>query len=181
MYNINKELLIEKDSPNKDILPKGTLNNQVFFVSHPNKNLMAYFYFKSAINGIIKLKNDDFDIDEFFYWSTSNEEIKSGNKTNIIHKKEELNGFISATADSKYIYALYSGKEMGNLKSMEELMQAYLSKTIYVFDWNGIPVQKYELDQEVRSIAINEKTGFLYAASYKGDEPHLVKFNISEK
>lgn len=176
LYNVKSKRMIEKYSYAKT-LPKGALNNQAFFLNHPVKNLAAYFYYKSAIFGIITISDNDINVNEKIYWKTDNEEILDGHERKITHKKDQFNGFISSTASDKYIYVLYSGKSL-NVKSLDELTEAYLSKYVYVFDWKGNPVKKYELDQEVRSIAIDQNDATLYAGSYKNNEPHLIQFNL---
>lgn len=178
IYDIETQNIMKKESPNSDLLPKGNLNNQLFFVNHPTKSLVAYFYYKSGVNGVISINNKSVNIHENLYWVTNNREIKSGNKINIEHMDDEINGFIDASADSQYIYALYSGKNM-DVSSIDELTKTYLTKYIYVFDWKGNPVKRYELDQEVRSIAKDINNEVLYAASYEG-EPHLIKYNLDQ-
>lgn len=179
IYNIDKEKLLKIQIPYKDSLPKGTLNNQIFLVNHPYDNLIAFFHYTSGICGILDLNNKkNIDIKRNFYWATTNKEIKSGNKTITPHdKKNERNGFIAATSDENYIYTLYSGKSM-NVNSMKELTNTFLSNYVYVFDWKGRPVKKYKLNEEVRSITIDQKNNVLYAASYKNDNPQLIKFQL---
>lgn len=177
LYNLDTKSMVKKVAYNKD-LPKGALNNQAFFLNHPNKNLVAYFYYKSAIFGIITLGNNDLEVKEKIYWKTDNEEIVSSTQRKIEHKKNQVNGFISAAASDRYIYVLYSGKSL-NVNTVEDLTQTYLSKYIYVFDWKGNPVKRYELDQEVRSVAVDQKDSILYAATYKNNEPHLIQYNLT--
>lgn len=179
IYNFETNTISKKDSPNKKLLSDGVLNNQMFFVNHPTNDLIAYFHYKSGINGIISLGSEKVTLAENFYWANNNKEVKSGNETKIYHDEKEINGFINATADEHYIYALYSGKRM-NVTSMDELTKTYTSKYVYVFDWEGNPMERYELDQEVRSIAIDHKAKILYAASYK-NEPNLIRYNLNLK
>ncbi|HZH54366.1 MAG TPA: BF3164 family lipoprotein [Sphingobacteriaceae bacterium] len=62
-----------------------------------------------------------------------------------------LNGFVT----DKYIYLLYSGK---NTKADKSFYGEY----IYVFDWNGNPVKKLELDKSVLCIAVSQDDKVLY-------------------
>lgn len=179
IYDIDSEEMSRIKIPSQDSLPKGTLNNQAFLINHPSDSLVAYFHYTSGICGILDLKNKEkIDIKSNFYWATTNKKIKSGNKTITAHNKEdERNGFIAATSDENYIYTLYSGKSM-NVNSVKELTNAFLSNVVYVFDWEGRPIKKYQLDEEVRSITIDQKDNVLYAASYKNDNPQLIKFQL---
>jgi hypothetical protein len=111
-------------------------------------------------------------IKDFTWWNSQGEQVKDENKISFIPKKGSKNGFITADVTNKYIYSLYSGKVI-NTSSIKELSDSFLSKYIYVFDWEGKPVKRYELDQEVRSITVDEKNNILYAASYSGEEPNL--------
>ena len=177
IYNQEDGSFIKKSTPDNEDLPKGVLNNQIFLVSHPRRSKVAYFYYSSAIFGIINIDGKKLEINENFYWATPSKETRSGPKTSVDHTDEERNSFITATADANFIYALYSGKSM-NVNSMEELTDTFLSSIVYVFDWDGTPVKKIKLDQEVRSISVDSENNILYAASYKDDIPNLIKFDL---
>ena len=65
-------------------------------------------------------------------------------------------GYIDLSATSKYVYALYSDKEMyeNNRKS----------DTVLVFDWDGNPIKKYSLDTDAYYIAVGSTQQSLFAA-----------------
>ncbi len=140
------------------------LSEQVILASHPYKNKVAF----------LSTSSDDIDIvevlDSTFNVKTILKKEKNG--------KLKQNGFTSVAASDEYIYALYSGKNL-NTSDYDKLVDAFLTHTIYVFNWDGISIKKISLDQEVRSIAIDDKTNTLFAASYK-NEPHLIKYNLNE-
>lgn len=179
VYHIKNRFLIKKYNFN-NILLGGALNNQAFYFSHPRNNLVAYFYYKSAKMGILRIDNNKIENEEFNYWDNDNIEIVSEGKKKIKFSKDARNGFITAAVSNDFIYVLYSGKKL-NRSSIKELTKAYLSRFVYVFDWQGKPVKKYKLDQEVRSIAIDEKNKILYAGSYSKDLPILLKFQLTNK
>lgn len=80
--------------------------------------------------------------------------------------------FISLCTSPQYVYALYSGK---NFK--EKGLEALTGTIIYVFDWNGNAVQKYELNIPVTLISVDDKDKALYAFSNMPD-PELIKFEL---
>jgi hypothetical protein len=173
-YNIDSKDLIERNEYLKSETP---LLCQAKFYSHPSKNLICSFQSKSAVMAILKIENNNLKIKDFTWWNSQGEQVKDENKISFIPKKGSKNGFITADVTNKYIYSLYSGKVI-NTSSIKELSDSFLSKYIYVFDWEGKPVKRYELDQEVRSITVDEKNNILYAASYSGEEPNLIKYNL---
>lgn len=69
------------------------------------------------------------------------------------------------------IYALYSG-ELFNPDNNK-----LNHNKIFVFDWEGNPVRRYDLDTSIYAFTIDQRTGTIYGLS---DEPeyHLVKFNM---
>lgn len=80
--------------------------------------------------------------------------------------------FISVCTSDKYVYALYSGK---NFK--DEGLNSFTGKSVYVFDWNGNPVMKYELNIAASVIAVDNRDDNLYAFSNMPD-PTLLKFEL---
>lgn len=141
------------------------------------KNIVCSFQSKSAVMDILKIEKNDINIKEYTWWTSDGAVLKEGEKKSFVPKKGNRNGFIAADVTNKYIYSLYSGKVI-NDSSIAELTKSFLSKYIYVFDWEGKPIKRYELDQEVRSIAVDEKNNILYAASYQGGEPNLIKYKL---
>ncbi|MEN6455651.1 MAG: BF3164 family lipoprotein, partial [Prolixibacteraceae bacterium] len=113
----------------------------------------------------------------YSWWKSGQKELLGDNgRISALPARDERNGFITAAVTEKFVYALYSGKVMDR-RTLESLSDAFLSKYVYVFDWQGRLVKRYQLDQEVRSIAVNANDEALYAASYEG-EPHLVVYKL---
>lgn len=79
--------------------------------------------------------------------------------------------FIDANCTQNYIYLLYSNKVI-----KDNLSNALKSSKILVIDWNGKPINLFQLDIDVNYIAVDENDVILYA--YNADEEQLVKFNI---
>jgi hypothetical protein len=173
-YNLKSKTLIEKS---EYLNSESPLLSQSMFYSHPIKNSICSFQSKSAVMAILNIEKNDLKIRNFSWWVSEGEQIKEVDKISFRPKKGAKNGFITADVTNKYIYSLYGGKAI-NTSSLKELTYSFLSKYVYVFDWDGKPVKRYELDEEVRSITVDEKNNILYAASYFGDEPHLIKYNL---
>ena len=74
---------------------------------------------------------------------------------NFVPNEKTRWGYINMDSDSDYIYALYSGR------FQREGMPYWLGNTIHVFDWDGNPVCRINLDKDVRDIAVVQ--GKLYA------------------
>lgn len=172
LYNLNTNKYSGKYQ-----YPNGPMVDQANFYSHPKKRIVAWFQSKSATMGLIHFENDSLTMTEYFSEISKNKATSDGKQSVAISQKNAKNGFIIASVSEKYIYSLYSGK-IFDTSSMEKLKSAYLSDYVYVQDWEGKPVKRYKLDQEVRSIAIDEKNNILYAASYLGGEPHIVKYQL---
>lgn len=62
-------------------------------------------------------------------------------------------GYLSVSSSNSHIYLLYSGKRTGD--------DFQKSKIVLVYDWEGNPIRKIELDQEVSTIAVNETGKYL--------------------
>lgn len=84
-------------------------------------------------------------------------------------------GFLDIQSDKKYVYVLYSGK---NLE--EGFPEAMKSKTIVVFDWAGALVAKLELDISISKFAINTTQNKIYAF-VDLPTPEIVYFNLPKK
>jgi len=174
IYNIEKRTLLKKnDYPNSG----GAFLSQSNFYNHPTKNLVCSFQSKSAVMNILKIVKNDLKIKEFSWWTSEGTVSHEGNKISFDPKKGNRNGFIATDVTNKYIYTLYSGKII-DASSMDKLAKAFISKNVYVFDWEGKPIKRYELDQEVRSIAVDEKNNILYAASYIDGDPNLIQYAL---
>lgn len=80
--------------------------------------------------------------------------------------------FVDVATSDKYVYLLYSGR---NFKEVG--LKAFEGSTIYVFDWEGNPIQKYILDIPITYLCVNPKDTELFAFSNM-PEPTLVKFDL---
>lgn len=86
-------------------------------------------------------------------------------------KKESKVRFVSTDCTDEYIYLLYSGRIIA-----DGHYQAYLASTILVFDWDGKPVKRYNLDKNIRCITINQYNNKIYG--YDQESEQLVSFDL---
>ncbi len=78
--------------------------------------------------------------------------------------------FRDVNVTSEYIYLLYSGHSFS-----EGSNSVTKCKSIYVIDWDGNPILKFNLDVNVTCIAVSEDNKTMYAI-VEGDDTQLVKF-----
>ena len=79
--------------------------------------------------------------------------------------------FLGGSVTNQYIYLAYSGVSYANRKNID------YCKFIYVYDWNGNPIKKINLDQRIKgAIAVTKDNKTLYA--YNPDNGFIVKAKI---
>src|SRR5690606_27978621 len=78
-------------------------------------------------------------------------------------------GYTDIYVSDNFIYTLYSGRstdEFGN--------KSYMGNVILVFDWDGNPVKRYDLDAEISCFTIDPLGQKIYAIS-ETVEPELLR------
>lgn len=85
-------------------------------------------------------------------------------------------GYIDADATDKRIYLLYSGRSIED-PNITTLEKASLSNQILVYDWEGIPLLKYETDVDLQKICVNSAENIIYGIAYNPD-PEIVYFKL---
>jgi hypothetical protein len=92
------------------------------------------------------------------------------NKINYMKKtKETKKAFVSGAVTNDYIYLLYSGN------NREDKNWSY-GKQVYVYDWDGNPIQKINLDRYVYAICITSDNKTIYSSDLKTGQ--IVKASI---
>lgn len=87
----------------------------------------------------------------------------------IIYKS--VVGYLSISLTDKYIYALYSGE-----KDKEDDIATY-GKMIYIFNYDGELVNKYQLSISAFSISVDYENRKLYALSHQ-PEPKIYIYDL---
>lgn len=73
----------------------------------------------------------------------------------------------SVTSDNNYIYALYNERSLE--QAAQNRAQAFFSKKILLFDWNGNPRFIVELDRPVKSITCDKKRNMILCLGLNDD------------
>lgn len=111
---------------------------------------------------LIKAPTKDFD---FKY--DENRSIQNGS---LIKSPDTKRAYLRIKTTNTKIYLLYSGRT----KSAPDHYS--YGRILYVFDYSGRPIIKYELDTLVADFAINDSESVLYAIAYP--ELSIVKFKL---
>lgn len=89
----------------------------------------------------------------------------------IVFAPNHLDGYVDACADDDRIYLLYSGKPaMGETP-------VFVSSHLLVYDWDGKPISRIELEQEVQSIHLS--SGKLYCTTSYPEAKVLI-YDVSQ-
>jgi hypothetical protein len=94
----------------------------------------------------------------------------------VLDNDEAKFEFMSVATSEDHIYILYSGKKPAS-NTRDDRVSAALTNIIYVLDWNGNPLKRYQIDKYLRSIAIDGKTNTLYGSSYE-ENPSLISYKL---
>lgn len=132
-----------------------------------NNNIIAVSYLTAPILQTYNRKNKK--------WTTITgpdnfSSIFEINDKNYFHyTKDTRLGYVDVKVTNKYIYALYSGKELF-------FQNKYPCKDIYVFNLNGTPVKHYILNEGITNFDLRDEYIYGY---YMGDKANrLFKFHI---
>ena len=129
--------------------PSQALANQATFLNHPTQNKVAYFMTRQEEFGIVTVQENAL-IPKVFSWNKIKHEVAEDSSTQtLMPNRDARYEFISATASDRYIYFLYSGKQVEN-NSGEAHVESALTNEVYVVDWEGNPVRRLKLDQKIR-------------------------------
>ncbi len=82
-----------------------------------------------------------------------------------------LMGMWDINATNDYIYAIFSGKKIKEIKG-EQLYGNY----VYVFDWEGKPVISYKINKEITRLTIDENTKKAYVVIKGSDSTDVFAY-----
>ena len=74
------------------------------------------------------------------------------------HDRSNTQAFYSAASTEENIYLLFSGKQLGDMT-----YPTYECNHLLVYDWDGNPVRRYELEKAINSIYLHD--GRIYGSS----------------
>lgn len=78
----------------------------------------------------------------------------------------------SVTSDDNYIYALYNERNLE--QAAQNRAQAFFSKKVLLFDWNGTPRFIVELDRPIKSITYDKKRNMVLCLGLNNDLEYAV-------
>lgn len=144
-------------------------------IQHPDRTRFFFHCYDSEILEIVTIKEDGSltKVNDVHYDYVSYVPQKDQRYISSAVKKESKACFISASATSNYIYLLYSGRVIG-----DGVFTAYRSNIIFVYDWEGNPVVRYNLDMDVNYISADENDKGIYGFS-NDPETMLVYFELN--
>ena len=133
------------------------------FVYASDKGEIIHFYDieNNNIKPIVKIEKE--------YALYENREIPGGG-TGVQLGTEGMRGYVSIYATEQFVYALFSGKKVGETNSRA-------AHTLRIFDWNGNNVKEYELDVPSLYLCVSDDDSKLWAIATNPD-PELVYFNL---
>lgn len=97
---------------------------------------------------------------------------KEGNGFSRVSMMDSREAYFVPLAYKNNIYVLYSGKAIDPDDKLSRMRE-----NLFVFDWDGNPVKRYELRNPVFRFVIDPKTDILYGLS-DNPEFHLLKFKL---
>lgn len=166
---------LEESKNKKDISNRNlAMAYQGSFAVSPNKNKFVYVALNGTVLGIYNINNNS--IEQDFLLAYDYPQFTTDNSNGGVSSpltKESICGFLDVYVTDKYIYALYCGNNISELKQ-----KAFESKDIYVFDWAGHPVMHYSLDIPINNIAVSFNNKKIYAIGLN-PEPTLVEYEIN--
>lgn len=141
------------------------------FSKHPSKPKIVYYGSERDFLEILSVSDNKFKfqrrLNSYF------PEIEIIDNRIALKRKSPL-GFFDTAPTSKFIYALFSGK---NYK--DDGRNAVQAKKVFVFDWNLNPVCSYVLEYGTMSIAVSENNEEMYAFGITEDnEVELLKYEL---
>jgi hypothetical protein len=146
------------------------------FDKRPDGKRFVFAAKSSEIVEIIELNNEN-QLKKIFEWHgemgtyTPGGDGKNSCSAGISQKSKST--FRRVCSTQNYIYLLYSGHFF-----YENYAKVVNGRTIYVMNWDGEPVMRYNLDIDVKCIAVSADDKTLYAIAEQ-DDTNLVKFKLN--
>ena len=105
------------------------------------------------------------------------EDASTNKITSVRHKKDNIFGYVDICSSTKYIYALYSGKQVASQIEGQSTEKVRRCKQILVYDWEGNPKYILNTDKELMNIAVSDNDSYLIALGWD-DDYKLYRFDL---
>lgn len=110
---------------------------------------------------------------QLHFWKPSFQDNSKENSISTALLNDNKFGFRDIKVTSKYIYTLFSGRTFDRYDN-----KALEGNQILVFDWEGNPVKRYQLDYDIKAIEVTPNNSVLYAFSDL-EQPTFLKYVLS--
>ena len=153
-------------------------SSSIGFNYKKNKALMAYRY--SDVLEIYDINSgkciatqgpENYDV----YFTQDRMEQGKGSYYFMGKTKETKKTFVGSAFTDDFIYLIYSGHKPEN-RSESDRFKWQTGASIFVYDWNGNPVKKINLDRRINTIGVSNDNETIY--SYDLNTGYLIKTNI---
>jgi len=94
---------------------------------------------------------------------------------NAVSTKDNLFTFHSAVSTDDYIYTIYAGRSREEFDS-----EYYAGNNLLVYDWQGHPVIRYQLDRALKIMTLDTRKMrlFGYRVNPQSGEPEIIKYQL---
>lgn len=96
----------------------------------------------------------------------------------IVFKPDNIQGFTSIAIGKEHIFAAYSGVESGELYRKRSGMALY-PRTIVIFDLQGNPLKKFQLEGRFVPICLDENEEYLYV-QHDDPDTSLWRYKVAD-
>ena len=143
--------------------------------TNPSKNKFVYSSFQGDIIHFYRIVNDNIKLiakieNEYPLYRKRDDDYEGV----AFHQNVKI-GYIATYATDKFVYALYSGIKINEIKSVN-----FEGVMLHVFDWNGVLVKKYELDVPCSYLCVSDDDSKIWAVASNPDII-LVSFDLENK
>lgn len=130
---------------------------------HPKKNRIINTCQEGTYACILDIEKDSIKTIKHIYNQLP--EYTPAEDGSNIHPKDNKRGFPCIAVTEQYIYLQKSNFVLSDLRkdNPNNGYPIWFDRTIYVFDWEGNPVKKYNLDTYVSSFVVDSNDKFIYA------------------
>ncbi len=140
------------------------------YAVHPNNEK---FVFSSSMSGSIHFfdftpESISLSTDLFFYHPSITD---LGQNRYMIDRDAKM-GFPMIESDMDYVYTLYAGD-----KTKTQHLSTLTSNQILVYDWNGNPVKRYELEIPLFTFCLNAAGDKIYGVAFE-PETIIVQYDL---
>ena len=143
---------------------------------HPNGEKVCFAGSTAELIDILYFDETKQTLTKVYEWQGNlGQYVPEGDGVNTISaaiKRESKKSFLSIATTGKYIYLLYSGRVIG-----DDIFRAVRGNTVFVIDWVGKPIKRYNLDVDVNCITVSDNDKILYGMA-ELDDTRLVKFAL---